>query len=323
MKLKYHEYKKHISASTGKNIVILLLGVCATVFTSCEIEPANLSLPEDEDIIVDTGSPKSCGLIEGTSCLGGVILPFDLSVLPVSYPNQHDLSNLMPPVATQGNIGSCTAWATTYYLKSYQEKTQNHTEYSGATIMSPSFVYNQTKASSDCDAGACLIGSLEHLRTKGAVPVSVFPYSTSACSLLPTVDQVSQGQANKIASYHELKLTDSGEEDELIILAKKLLYDGKPIVIGMQLDKKFTGTIPRNEDNVYIYKEYDPEIHYGSHAMLIVGYDDGLKAFKTVNSWGNLWGNGGYCWISYDFFKKHSSPAYQDGLSQAWFTVDE
>jgi len=38
------------------------------------------------------------------------------------------------------------AWATTYYLKNYQEKIQNEYDYlSYENVMSPAFVYNQSK----------------------------------------------------------------------------------------------------------------------------------------------------------------------------------
>jgi len=37
--------------------------------------------------------------------------------------------------------------------------------------------------------------------------------------------------------------------------------------------------------------------------MLICGYDDNINSFKVLNSWGSGWGNMGYIWIDYDFFK--------------------
>ena len=57
--------------------------------------------------------------------------------------------------------------------------------------------------------------------------------------------------------------------------------------------------------------------------MLIVGYDEDRKAFKIVNSWGNNWGNNGFCWISYNFFKKQTSINYKTGLLEIWFAIDD
>jgi hypothetical protein len=47
----------------------------------------------------------------------------------------------------------------------------------------------------------------------------------------------------------------------------------------------------------------DPKTWAG-HAMLMVGYDDGKKAFRVKNSWGTGWADGGYVWFSYDFVTK-------------------
>ncbi len=38
----------------------------------------------------------------------------------------------------------------------------------------------------------------------------------------------------------------------------------------------------------------------GYHALLVVGYNDDEKCFKAKNSWGTVWGEGGYCRVSYD-----------------------
>jgi hypothetical protein len=40
----------------------------------------------------------------------------------------------------------------------------------------------------------------------------------------------------------------------------------------------------------------------GDHAMMVVGYNDTIQAFKVLNSWGNTWGDNGYCWIGYNIF---------------------
>jgi C1A family cysteine protease len=43
----------------------------------------------------------------------------------------------------------------------------------------------------------------------------------------------------------------------------------------------------------------------GSHAMVAVGFDDDRKAFRIQNSWGRGWGDGGYGWFGYDFWKRN------------------
>jgi hypothetical protein len=47
--------------------------------------------------------------------------------------------------------------------------------------------------------------------------------------------------------------------------------------------------------------EPDKEQHDGGHAMLCVGYSDTDKVFIVRNSWGEGWGDRGYCYIPYDY----------------------
>jgi len=111
--------------------------------------------------------------------------------IPEDLPENYDLSNMMPPVRSQGSQGSCVAWATTYYLKSYQEKIQHEYEYlSYEDIMSPAFVYNQSKANEDCGSGSAIARALEVLKNKGSNTWKEFPYTDLDCSRSPSEEQL-------------------------------------------------------------------------------------------------------------------------------------
>ena len=51
---------------------------------------------------------------------------------------------------------------------------------------------------------------------------------------------------------------------------------------------------------------------FGGHAMCVIGYDDDLQggAFQIMNSWGQEWGDRGFCWIRYDDFEHFVKEAY-------------
>lgn len=57
----------------------------------------------------------------------------------------------------------------------------------------------------------------------------------------------------------------------------------------------------------------------GGHAIVCVGYDDGMRigdcsgAFLIRNSWGSSWGDGGYGYLPYDYVLK--------GLALDWWAL--
>ena len=60
-------------------------------------------------------------------------------------------------------------------------------------------------------------------------------------------------------------------------------------------------------DGVYVHTAPETSNY---HAMALVGYDEDRQAFRLINSWGRLWGDHGYAWISYDTFKLLAGEAY-------------
>jgi hypothetical protein len=51
----------------------------------------------------------------------------------------------------------------------------------------------------------------------------------------------------------------------------------------------------------------------GGHAMTVVGYDDDNKYFIIRNSWGENWGDKGYCYYKYEDWGAHW---------ECWTTID-
>lgn len=47
----------------------------------------------------------------------------------------------------------------------------------------------------------------------------------------------------------------------------------------------------------------------GAHAMLCVGYSEPDQVFIARNSWGQDWGDGGYCYVPYSYMADGESCA--------------
>ena len=219
-------------------------------------------------------------------------------VIPLVLPDQFDLSEFLPPVGNEQSQGSCASWATTYYMKSFQERVSATLPFDEATVMSPAYTYNQITMG-NC-SGTTLEATLEILKNKGACSLTDFPYDFTTCASQPTAAIDALALPNRISGYKYL----SG--NNMVAEMKTLLTEQKPILIGAFLTSKF-GRL----DGLGLHAYRPHVVNYdngGCHAMLVVGYSDEYNAFKVVNSWGPEWGDDGFVWIDYQAFENVLNP---------------
>ena len=216
--------------------------------------------------------------------------------------------------ASQGKQGSCTAWATGYYLKSFQENYQQRKMGSAMAdfTMSPAFVFNQIKADDDCN-GSRIDSAFAILNEKGIISWDEMPYSDENCDALPSEEQSKLASEYSIGDFRYLDGTLLYEQ------TKAHLLQDQPVVIAVSIDPKYFGA--READGTAVYRKF--KSGESSHAMLIVGYDDQKNAFKAVNSWGTSWGNEGFVWIDYRAFE-NVMDVNDDFkvICEAWVTED-
>jgi C1A family cysteine protease len=268
--------------------------------------------------------PQNTGSCDDTATRSSGSL-IELMEIPMDLPQDYDLSEYMPPVRSQGNQGSCVSWATAYYLKSYQEKKQYGYEYETFDdVMSPAFVYNQS-ANGNCGAGSMVLGALHILQTQGVTTWSDFPYDDDICSEQPDENHLRLAKENKIGDYFIVDVPEEVPHEEYtkINLMKTLLTQDNPIVMSFSIKEvNFYYRNTTNNDFIGLTFTPDSTVVCG-HAVLVVGYDDNLEAFKFVNSWGSYWGNDGYAWLSYKFFLPQDHPDYIEGVDGTVVAYDE
>ncbi|HYV92228.1 MAG TPA: C1 family peptidase [Chitinophagales bacterium] len=230
-----------------------------------------------------------------------------------------DLRKWCSPIEDQGNIGSCTAHATTALLEYYERRA--HGIYIDASRL---FLY---KASRNLlrwhgDRGAHLRAAIGALALFGVPPEEYWPYNVSKFDEEPSAFCYSFAQNFKAISYYRL---DPPHVDPHVLLdnIKSHMSKGLPLVFGFTCynsmeEASDTGAIPfpSKKDKVD-----------GGHAVMAVGYDDGKKirnsdegsadttgAILIRNSWGPDWGGmGGYLWLPYEYILQ--------GLADDWWTL--
>jgi C1A family cysteine protease len=203
-----------------------------------------------------------------------------------AVPSSVDLRGQCSPVFDQGQQGSCTAHAIVGLREFMEIK-------AGKTLISLSraFLYYEERlkeGTQDQDAGAMPGDGMDTLENIGVCPATEMPYSDSDFTTAPTAQDVTDAAPYKIIAYHRL----STAED-----CKDALANGQPVVIGIQVYDSFEnstgGIIPMPDVN--------NEQLQGGHCMLMVGYDDSKQTFIVRNSWGEIWGDNGYCYIPYAY----------------------
>lgn len=252
---------------------------------------------------------------------GGFCYGYDTPDAPVAeididiqMPGSYDISEYLPEVGSQGRQGSCVAWATGYYLKSYQE---NYEDFQNGVlnknnVMSPAFIYNQIKVS-DCSAGSVIQDALDTISSQGIADWAIMPYNENDCETQPNDLQKSLAEPNRIVEYFYL------DENLALEQTKASLLNDQPVVIAVTIDRSYFGA--RDENGIHVYRKF--ESGDAGHAMLVVGYDDDMNAFKVVNSWGKGWGNQGFVWIDYQAWEE-AADVNSDFkvLCEAWVTDD-
>ena len=230
-------------------------------------------------------------------------------------PSLVDLGWAEPPVGDQGTLGSCTAWATSYYYKTFQEYREHGWSVTTSDHQfSPSFVYNQTNHG--VDNGANLSEVFNLIANKGDDTWAVFPY-TSFYTLQPTAAQLQAALPYRAASYGTFFKYDhwwKGFYGNDITPLKQQLASGDTLVIAIPTYSSFKSGYSSWACQYVWNGPYQGDPYTGDHALQVVGYNDNNRYFRVINSWGTSWGCQGFGYLSYDFVVHY---AYE-----AWWMVD-
>ena len=211
-----------------------------------------------------------------------------------SLPARIDLSSTLPPPGNQGSSGSCASWAVTYAAASQAERRAGL----GSSLrLSPSFTYNKLARDPICLVGTAASATLDMLRDVGALPFEQFVFDGGWCGRIPTSAELQEAAKYRIKSWGKI---DARKIEEV----KAQQARGVPVVFDMRPNEQFKQF---KGDGVLDI----PGVMSGSgQSMIAIGYDDARKAFRIQNSWGRAFGEGGYAWLSYDFWARNTQAGY-------------
>ena len=207
-------------------------------------------------------------------------------------PAKVDLSTMVLASLSQGSLGSCASWAVANELARL-ERTRNKWPITETNMFSASYLYNQVNGG--IDEGSSFFSNLTITVEKGCSTYQTFPYSDDY--LLQPDARAHQEAA--LYKTHEWKTVEQN-----VTSFKSWLAGGYGIMCSFKIWDNFdhytSGSYyPGGPEGVLRNGRRD-----GLHGCLIVGYDDNLRRFKVLNSWGEDWGEKGFWYFDYGDISK-------------------
>ena len=220
-----------------------------------------------------------------------LMCPHDYKASPL--PKLVDLrsTNCIPPVLDQGNLGSCTANASSNALRYLLSKEKK-------AVFQPSrlFIYYFSRfieGTINEDSGCIIRDVMKELHTFGACDETAWPYDAKKYAIRPNNALV------RAASVHTKGFTYMEVKQDLVSL-KTALYQGLPIVFGIDVYDSFESDETLKTGNVPM-PDVKKEANLGGHCVLLVSANDETKRFTFQNSWGESVGDKGFFTIPYDY----------------------
>lgn len=232
--------------------------------------------------------------------------PARVAALATTLPSSIDLSDALPSVGDQGHQGSCVGWTLGYYYKGYQEGVERGWDLGVAEHQfSAAWIYNQ-RSTGDCsrDGGMSYYDGFSILKGKGAATLAAVPYDPSDSCTPPSQSATDEAWTYRVVDFSNVF---AGRGRANLDTLKKLLAAAEPFAIAAPVYASFYRV---TRQNPIVDRHAEGETFYGGHAMLVVGYDDRMEAFRVVNSWGAGWGLDGFCYLSYDFVQHDAWEAW-------------
>lgn len=198
-----------------------------------------------------------------------------------------DLRDDFTKIKDQGQIGACTVFSIAsiyeYILKKNSQENYD---------LSESFVYYNVRHMDGKeleDTGSSFQDVIMSIGEQGICTESLHPY-TKEISEEPSAEAYLDGEKRRITKALNVNIA---EKD-----IKSAIEDGYPVAISLKIYDSFyttTGFVSRPTE------EEISSADFGHHAMVVVGYSDDTRYFVVRNSWGEHFGDYGYCYIPYSY----------------------
>lgn len=200
-----------------------------------------------------------------------------------------DLRTSFPLIKDQGVLGTCSVFSLVSIYEYILKKTERVKD------LSERFVYFNIMEESGKmeDCGSSLYDVVESISQYGVCSEQLCKYDIKLYRNKPSEEAYIEAQAHKIQCARNVKINHHD--------LTAALSEGYPIAISLKIFESFG-----ENRNGFVYRPTNEEIasgEYGNHAMVICGYSSEEKVYIVRNSWGDKFGDKGYCYIPFSYIE--------------------
>ncbi len=201
-----------------------------------------------------------------------------------------DLRQSFTPVKDQGKVGSCTTFSITAIYEYLLKKTESETP-----DLSERFVYYNTNIKDEPiqKRGSSFKDVIDAMKKYGICHEEECPYIIEEIEDEPTEVAYSKALNHKIL---EAKRVNVNHKD-----ITSALSQGFPVAVCIPVYDSF-GSGYKGFEFLPSQEEIDSK-NYEYHSMVICGYSEDEHIYIVRNSWGESFGDKGYCYLPFSYIE--------------------
>lgn len=203
-----------------------------------------------------------------------------------------DLRAYFPPAKDQGEAGACTTYSVVAMYEAMMRRQSENKDCPAS--LSEEFVYYYSNIlTGRPDGGSNFYEQLSVLGRQGVCDRKYY----NSRGAKPSDEAVEDASGHRVVKALQIPLVSTGGKMECIKANHRLLTsalsEGFPVGIALRIGRDF------GSDGPYIHRLDEATLADGfAHAMVIAGYSEVEKCYIVRNSWGEDFGDNGYCYLS-------------------------